>query len=334
MSTPATMHHICHENGGPPSVMQLKKGSTPAIKSDEVLIRVQYAGVNRPDVLQRSGSYPPPPGAAPGLGLEVSGVIAAVGAEVSQWTVGDAVCALTNGGGYAQYVAAPAGQVMSVPEGMSMLEASALPENYITVWSNVVERGGLEKGETFLVHGGSSGIGLTAIQLAKVRGATVYATVGNAEKARACEFAGADKAINYREKDFAEAIAELTGGRGVDLILDMVGGDYIARNIASLALDGRLVQIAFLQGSKVEVDWLSLMTRRLTYTGSTLRPRSLQDKARTVQALQHNVWPLLAQGQARPVIHKVFALADVGAAHELMESSTHIGKIMLEVPQD
>ncbi|MBH1965986.1 MAG: NAD(P)H-quinone oxidoreductase [Comamonadaceae bacterium] len=328
------MLRICHADGGPPTVMQLKNGSTPTIKSDEVLIRVQYAGVNRPDVLQRSGSYPPPTGAAPGLGLEVSGMIAAVGADVSQWTVGDAVCALTNGGGYAQYVAAPAGQVMSVPEGMSMMEAAALPENYITVWSNVVERGGLEKGETFLVHGGSSGIGLTAIQLAKARGARVYTTVGNAEKARACELAGADKAINYREQDFVKAVAELTDGRGVDLILDMVGGDYISRNIASLALDGRLVQIAFLQGSKVEVDWLSLMTRRLTYSGSTLRPRSPQDKARTVQALQHNVWPLLARGQARPVIHKVFALADASAAHELMESSTHIGKIMLEVPQD
>ncbi|WP_211231674.1 NAD(P)H-quinone oxidoreductase [Ottowia thiooxydans] len=328
------MRRICHADGGPPTVMQLKNGSIPTVRSDEVLIRVQYAGVNRPDVLQRSGSYPPPPGAAPGLGLEVSGVIAAVGGEVSQWAVGDAVCALTNGGGYAQYVAAPAGQVMPVPEGMSMVEAAALPENYITVWSNVVERGGLERGETFLVHGGSSGIGLTAIQLAKARGARVYTTVGNAEKARSCELAGAEKAINYREQDFAKAVAELTDGRGVDLILDMVGGDYIARNIASLALDGRLVQIAFLQGSKVDVDWLSLMTRRLTYTGSTLRPRSQQDKARTVQALQHSVWPLLAQGQARPVIHKVFALADASAAHELMESSTHIGKIMLEVPQD
>ncbi|MGO4395840.1 NAD(P)H-quinone oxidoreductase [Variovorax sp. M-6] len=328
------MRRICHADGGLPTVMQLRNGPTPTIKADEVLIRVQYAGVNRPDVLQRSGSYPPPPGAAPGLGLEVSGVIAAVGSEVSQWSVGDAVCALTNGGGYAQYVAAPAGQVLPVPEGMSMLEAAALPENYITVWSNVVERGQLAQGETVLVHGGSSGIGLTAIQLAKARGATVYTTVGNAEKARACELVGADMAINYREQDFAKAVAELTDGRGVNLILDMVGGDYIARNIATLALDGRLVQIAFLQGSKVDVDWLSLMTRRLTYTGSTLRPRSPQDKARTVQALQHKVWPLLARGQARPVIHKVFALADASAAHVLMESSTHIGKIMLEVPQD
>ena len=334
MSTPATMRRICHADGGPPTVMQLKDGATPAIQANEVLIRVQYAGVNRPDVLQRSGSYPPPPGAAPGLGLEVSGVVVAVGSQASQWRVGDIVCALTNGGGYAQYVAAPAGQVLPVPEGMSMLEAAALPENYITVWSNVVERGHLAQGEAFLVHGGSSGIGLTAIQLAKARGATVYTTVGNADKARACELAGADVAINYREQDFAKAVAELTDGRGVNLILDMVGGDYIARNIASLALDGRLVQIAFLQGSKVDVDWLSLMTRRLTYTGSTLRPRSSQDKARTVRALRENVWPLLAQGKARPVIHKVFALADASAAHVLMESSTHIGKIMLEVPQD
>jgi putative PIG3 family NAD(P)H quinone oxidoreductase len=328
------MRHICHGDGGPPEVMQLRSSPTPTIRPHEVLIRVAYAGINRPDVLQRSGSYPPPADAAPGLGLEVSGNIVQVGSEVQGWQVGDPVCALTNGGGYAQYVAAPAGQVLPVPQGVSMLEAAALPENYITVWSNVVERGRLTQGERFLVHGGSSGIGLTAIQIAKALGATVYTTVGNAQKASACERAGADAAINYREQDFVQALAERTQGQGVNLILDMVGGDYIARNIASLALEGRLVQIAFLQGSKVEVDWLALMTRRLSYTGSTLRPRSAADKARTVAALRREVWPLLSQGQARPVIHQVFALADVAEAHRLMETSAHIGKIMLSVPQD
>ncbi|WP_370682592.1 NAD(P)H-quinone oxidoreductase [Comamonas sp. GB3 AK4-5] len=328
------MRRICHGDGGPPDVMQLHNSPIPAIQSHEVLIRVAYAGVNRPDVLQRSGSYPPPADASPGLGLEVSGTIVQVGCEVQDWQVGDAVCALTNGGGYAQYVAAPAGQVLPVPPGVSMLEAAALPENYITVWSNMVERGRLTQNERFLVHGGSSGIGLTAIQIAKALGATVYTTVGNAQKANACERAGADAAINYREQDFVQVLLELTRGQGVNLILDMVGGDYIARNIASLALEGRLVQIAFLQGSKVEVDWLTLMTRRLSYTGSTLRPRSATDKARTVAALRQEVWPLLSQGQVRPVIHQVFELADVAEAHRLMESSSHIGKIMLSVPQD
>lgn len=334
MTMPASMRYVCHGEGGPPSVLRLKEGPLPSAGAGEVLIRVHYAGVNRPDVAQRSGTYPPPPGAAPGLGLEVAGVIAAVGAGVDAWRVGDPACALTNGGGYAQYATAPAGQVLPLPEGMSLLDAAALPENYITVWSNVVERGRLAAGETFLVHGGSSGIGLTAIQLAKARGATVFTTVGNADKARACERLGADVAINYREKDFVRELATLTAGRGVDLILDMVGGDYIARNLASLALDGRLVQIAFLQSPRAEIDWTPLMTRRLTFTGSTLRPRPPADKARTVQALREEVWPLLAQGKARPVIHQVFDLSDAARAHALMESSQHIGKIMLKVPQD
>lgn len=333
MTLPPSMHYVCHGEGGPPSVLQLKQGPLPALGTEDVLIRVQYAGVNRPDVLQRSGHYPPPPGAVAGLGLEVSGQVAAVGADVHAWRVGDAVCALTNGGGYAQYATAPAGQVLPLPAGLSMCAAAALPENYITVWSNVVERGRLAAGEAFLVHGGSSGIGLTAIQLAKARGATVFATVGNADKARACEQAGAAAAIHYRAQDFVREIAQRTHGRGVDLILDMVGGDYIQRNLASLALDGRLVQIAFLQSAKVEVDWTTLMTRRLTFTGSTLRPRSAADKARTVQALQQEVWPLLARGEVLPVIHQVFDLADASSAHALMESSAHIGKIMLKVPQ-
>jgi len=296
-----------------------------------VLIRVAFAGVNRPDVAQREGRYPPPPGASPLLGLEVSGEVAAVGAGVSQWKAGDAVCALCNGGGYAEYVAVPAGQVMPVPKGLSMLQAAALPETYFTVWTNVFERGRLAAGETFLVHGGSSGIGLTAIQLAKARGATVYTTVGNAEKARVCLELGADLAIDYRQQDFVAEVAGATGKRGVDLILDMVGGDYIARNLRCLAMDGRLVQIAFLQGSKAEVDWTPLMVKRLTYTGSTLRPRSAADKERMAQELRREVWPLLEAGRALPHVHSEFGLEQAAEAHALMESSAHIGKIMLRV---
>lgn len=328
---PQTMRYIDHGAGGPPEVLKPVSGPVPAPKPGEVLIRTAYAGVNRPDVIQRNGMYPPPPGASPYIGLEVSGEVVVLGEGVTSWRVGDAVCALVNGGGYAEYVTAPQGQTLGVPKGLSLLQAAAIPENFFTVWTNVFERGRLAAGETFLVHGGSSGIGLTAIQLAKARGATVYTTVGNAQKAEVCLKLGADAAINYREQDFVEQIARLTGGNGVNLILDMVGGEYIARNIRSLALDGRLVQIAFLQSPKVEVDWTTLMTRRLTFTGSTLRPRSAADKAALADALREQVWPLLEQGRALPVIHQVFPLAEAAAAHALMESSVHIGKIMLEV---
>lgn len=325
------MRHVDHGEGGPPSVMRLAETSIPEPGPHEVLIQVAYAGVNRPEVAQRQGLYPPPPGASPILGLEVSGHIVAVGAQVQGWQVGDAVCALTNGGGYAEFVTAPEGQVLPVPEGLSLLEAAALPENHFTVWTNVFNRGRLQAGQSLLVHGGSSGIGLAAIQLAHARGATVYTTVGSGDKAAACLQAGADAAINYRQEDFVERIKALTGGLGVDVILDMVGGDYVQRNLRVLALDGRLVQIAFMQGSKVEIDLMQVMTRRLTITGSTLRPRSAQDKAAIAASLREHVWPLVAAGRVRAVIHGVYDLADVARAHEEMEASRHIGKLVLEV---
>ncbi|MBP8306138.1 MAG: NAD(P)H-quinone oxidoreductase [Burkholderiaceae bacterium] len=326
------MRFIDHGKGGAPDVLVVNQGPLPVPGADEVLIRVAYAGVNRPDVLQRSGNYPPPAGASPVLGLEVSGVVVAAGAGVTQWKAGDKVCALTNGGGYAEYVAVPAGQVLPVPAGLSMLQAAALPETYFTVWANVFERGRLAAGETLLIHGGSSGIGTTAIQMAKAWGATVYVTVGNDDKARACvQDLGADHAINYRTHDFVAEISRLTGGKGVNEILDMVGGDYIARNLKCLALEGRLVQIAFLQPSKVDVDWMPLMLKRLTFTGSTLRARPAADKARLAGELQAKIWPHLAAGRMLPVINKVFDLSAAGEAHRTMESSEHIGKLMLKV---
>ena len=331
MSVPATMRFIDHGKGGPPSVLVPASGPVPQPGEGEVLIRVAYAGVNRPDVLQRSGNYPPPPGASPYLGLEASGEVAAVGTGVTQYKVGDAVCALTNGGAYAEYVAVPAGQTLPVPSGLSLLQAAALPETYFTVWTNVIERGRLKPGETILVHGGSSGIGITAIQMAKAWSATVYTTVGNDAKAEACRLLGADYAVDYRKQDFVDEVMRLTNQRGVDLILDMVGGDYIARNLRCLALEGRLVQIAFLQPSKVEVDWMPLMLKRLTFTGSTLRARPAAEKARLAGELRRHIWPNLEQGRMLPVIHKVFDLSEAAAAHALMESSTHIGKIMLKV---
>ncbi len=332
---PTEMRFIDHGRGGSPDVLVVKQGPLPTPGADEVLIRVSYAGVNRPDVLQRSGNYPPPAGASPVLGLEVSGVIAAVGASAGGLTVGDKVCALTNGGGYAEYVTVPAGQVLPVPAGLSMLQAAALPETYFTVWANVFERGRLAKGDTLLIHGGSSGIGTTAIQMAKAWGATVYVTVGNDEKARACvQDLGADHAINYRTHDFVAEITRLTNGRGVDEILDMVGGDYMARNLKCMALEGRLVQIAFLQTSKVEIDWMPLMLKRLTFTGSTLRARPGADKARLAGELRAKIWPHLEQGRMLPVINQVFDLNQAADAHRRMESSEHIGKLMLKVCGD
>jgi NADPH:quinone reductase len=325
------MLYIDHGQGGAAEVMHIAEGPVPQAQAGEVVIEVNYAGVNRPDVLQRSGSYPPPAGASPVLGLEVAGRVHAVAPDVTQWKVGDLVCALTPGGGYAEYCAVPASHCLPVPKGLSLQDAAALPENFYTVWTNVFDRGRLKAGETFLVHGGSSGIGLTAIQLAKAFGATVYTTVGNAEKAAFCRNIGADAAINYREQDFVAEVAQLTGKKGVDLILDMVGGPYIEKNLKSLALEGRVVQIAFLQGSKVALDVMPLMLKRLTFTGSTLRPRTVAQKAAIAQELQQQVWPLLESGKVKPVIHATFPLKDAKLAHELMESSKHIGKIMLEV---
>ncbi len=331
MGLPETMRYVDHGAGGPPSVLAIATGPLPRVEDGDVLIRVAWAGVNRPDVLQRSGSYPPPPGASKLLGLEVSGEVVALGAGVTQLRVGDRVCALCNGGGYAEYVNVPAGQVLPVPRGLSLVQAAALPETYFTVWTNVIERGRLRAGETILIHGGSSGIGLTAIQMAKAWGATVYTTVGNDEKAQACRVHGADYAIEYRRQDFVEEVMRLTNKRGVDLILDMVGGEYVAKNLRSLALEGRLVQIAFLQPSKVDVDWMPLMIKRLTFTGSTLRARPAADKARLANELRTHVWPKLENGQMLPYVFREFPLEQAGAAHALMESSQHIGKIVLQV---
>lgn len=325
------MLYIDHGKGGAAAVMKSAEGPTPQPQAGEVVIEVSYAGVNRPDVLQRSGSYPPPPGASPLLGLEVAGRVCALAPDVTQWKLGDLVCALTPGGGYAEYCAVPAPHCLPIPKGLTLKEAGALPENFYTVWTNVFDRGRLKAGETILVHGGSSGIGLTAIQLAKAFGATVYTTVGNSDKAAFCRKIGADAAINYREQDFVAEVARLTDKKGVDLILDMVGGPYIEKNLKALALEGRLVQIAFLQPSRVELDFLPIMIKRLTFTGSTLRPRSVAQKAAIAQDLLKHVWPLLETGKVKPVIHATFPLRDASAAHELMESSKHIGKIMLEV---
>ncbi|MEB0059746.1 NAD(P)H-quinone oxidoreductase [Variovorax sp. LG9.2] len=327
------MKRIVHGAGGNADVMQLVDDERPIPGPGEVLIEVHVAGVNRPDVLQRSGNYPPPKGASPYLGLEVAGVIAATGDGVDAWRVGDRVCALTPGGGYADYCVADARHCLPVPQGLSLLQGAALPETYLTVWANLFDRARLASGQSVLVHGGSSGIGLTAIQLAREFGATVYTTVGNAEKAQACVAAGARRAINYREEDFAVVVAEETAGQGVDIIIDMVGAPYIVRNIASLALEGCLVQLAFLEGSRFDFDATPVMLRRLTLTGSTLRARTAEQKAAIVSRLREKVWPVLEQGRCLPVIHAVFPLARAVEAHQLMESSRHIGKIMLVVKE-
>ncbi|MFY3704894.1 NAD(P)H-quinone oxidoreductase [Achromobacter dolens] len=322
---------IDHGTGGAPDCLRLAEREMAAPAGRQVLIEVAYAGVNRPDVLQRSGSYPPPPGASPYLGLEVAGSIVAVGPDATRWQVGDRVCALTPGGGYAQYCLADERHCLPVPRGLDLLSAAAIPENYFTVWTNVFERARLAAGEKFLVHGGSSGIGLTAIQLARAFGAEVWTTVGNQEKAEACLKAGAQHALIYRDTDFEADIRQATGGQGVDVILDMVGGAYINKNLRLLAVNGRLVQIAFLEGSKAEIDALPIMTRRLSFTGSTLRPRSDEDKGAIAQALADKVLPLMEQGRCLPLIHQVFPLEEAAQAHALMESSRHIGKIMLKV---
>lgn len=332
MSVPQTMSHIEMTAPGGPEVLRLTTGPVPAPKPDEVLIRVLVAGVNRPDVAQRSGSYPPPPGASPLLGLEVAGQVVAAGADVTAYKVGDKVCALTNGGGYAEYCVAPAPQCLPWPKGYDAVRAGALPETYFTVWANLFQGGRLTAGETTLIHGGTSGIGVTAIQLAQAFGATVYATAGSDDKCAACVKLGASAAINYRTQDFVEEVARLTGKRGVDVVLDMVGAPYMQRNLRVLGMDGRLVLIAFLEGSKVEMfDFVTVMTKRLTITGSTMRPRTTAQKGAIAAALREKVWPLLDDGKCAPVIYNTFPLAEAAAAHALMESSAHIGKIVLRV---
>jgi putative PIG3 family NAD(P)H quinone oxidoreductase len=297
----------------------------------EVLIRVAAAGVNRPDVLQRRGAYPPPAGASDIPGLEVSGTIARVGEGVHGWREGDAVCALVSGGGYAELCVAPAPQCLRVPATIDLDAAAAIPETFFTVWTNVFERGRLQAGETALFHGGSSGIGTTAIQIARARGAVVYVTVGSDEKAHACEALGARRAINYRSRDFVEVIKELTGGAGVNLILDIMGGSYLSRNLAALAVDGRLVEIGLMGGESANLDLRRILGRRLTITGSTLRPRSVEEKGQIAAALARDVWPLLESGLVKPIIYKTFPLTEAADAHRLMESSEHIGKIVLTV---
>jgi NADPH2:quinone reductase len=314
------------EPGGP-EVLQPTTRPVPEPRPGEVVIKVAYAGVNRPDALQRAGLYAPPPTASDLPGLEASGEIAAIGAGVSDWSVGDAVCALLPGGGYAEYVATPAAHCLPVPKGMGLREAACLPETFFTVWSNVFRRGGLQAGERFLVHGGSSGIGTTAIQLAHAFGARVFATAGSEAKCKACSDLGAERAINYRDEDFVDI---LKAEGGANLILDMVGGSYLPRNIKALADDGRLVHIAFLQGPKVELNFMPVMMRRLTITGSTLRPQSDQAKAEIAADLRAQVWPLIEAGRVAPVMDSEYPLTEAAAAHGHMEAGNHIGKIVLK----
>ena len=328
---PETMRVMAIREPGGPEVLTEEMRPLPVPGDSEILIRVAAAGVNRPDLLQRAGAYPPPKGASDLPGLEVAGEVAAAGCDVRRWKVGDSVCALTPGGGYAEYALVPDSNALPVPAGLDRVQAAALPETFFTVWHNVFERGRLVEGETFLVHGGSSGIGTTAIMLTKAFGATVIVTAGSPEKCEACRGLGADVAIDYRSTDWVAAVREAAGSRGVDLILDMVGGDYVAGNYEVAANDGRIVQIAFLRGREVALDLAKLMTKRLTHTGSTLRPQSVASKARIARELEDKVWPLLAAGACRPVIHATFPLAEAAKAHALMETGTHIGKIVLTV---
>lgn len=316
---------------GGPEVLKPAVRDVPKPGHNQILIQVAAAGVNRPDALQRAGKYAPPPGASDLPGLECSGTVAAIGEGVTRWAVGDSVCALLPGGGYAEYVVTPADHALPVPAGLNMVQAAALCETYFTVYSNVFMRGGLKAGEVFLVHGGSSGIGTTAIQLAVKAGARVFATAGSAEKCAKCVELGAERAINYKDEDFVAVMAEITGGKGVDLILDMVGGSYIPRNIKALALDGRLVQIAFLEAPVAELNFAQIMVKRLTVTGSTLRPQSDLAKANIARLLEENIWPMLTDGAIAPVMDSTYPLAQAADAHARMESSAHIGKIVLTV---
>jgi putative PIG3 family NAD(P)H quinone oxidoreductase len=329
MSLPQTMRCVEIARAGGPEVLTPAERPTPRPGHGEVLIAVEAAGVNRPDALQRAGAYDPPPGASDLPGLEAAGTVAAVGPGVARWREGDRVTALLPGGGYAEYALTHEDQALAWPERLGAAEAAALPETCFTVWSNVFDRGGLRAGEAFLVHGGSSGIGTTAIQLARAFGARVFCTVGSEDKAEACRRLGAERAINYREEDFVEIVKRETDGRGADLILDMVGGDYIPRNLRAAAESGRIVFIAFLRGPKAEVNFAQVMVRRLTLTGSTLRPRSLEEKAAIAEALRERVWPLIEAGRIGPVMDRSFPLAEAAEAHARMESSAHIGKITL-----
>ena len=331
MSIPATMTVIEVPAFGPPSILTTGERPVPSPAPGEVLVKVVAAGVNRADAMQRAGNYPPPPGASDVLGLEISGTVASVGAGVSEWMVGDSVCALVTGGGYAQYCTAPAPQCLPVPKVVDLVDAAALPEACFTVWTNVFERGRLARGEAVLLHGGSSGIGTTAIQLAHLAGARVFTTAGSLTKCAACEQLGAELAVNYRTDDFVAAVRQATDGRGVDLILDMVGGSYLRRNLESLAVEGRLVLIGLMEGATAEIDLAALMSRRLVVTGSTLRSRSVAQKAAIAAAVRDHVWPHVAAKRLAPIVHERFPLADAAAAHAIMEASTHIGKLVLVI---
>jgi NADPH2:quinone reductase len=326
---PEMMNVVVAARPGGPEMLHVVRRPRPSPRDNEVLIAVAAAGINRPDTLQRQGLYPPPPGASDILGLEVAGKVVALGAGANRFALGDKVLALVPGGGYAQYCAAHESNSLPIPAGLSMVEAGAIPETFFTVWTNVFDRGGLKAGETLLVHGGTSGIGTTVIALAKAFGARVIATAGSDAKTAACKRLGADFAIDYRTTDFVEATLAATEGRGADVILDMVGGDYVARNYAAAAVGGRIVQIAFLNGPKATLDLRPLMVKRLVHTGSTLRPRSPAEKAIIAHALHDRVWPLLASGRCRPVIDSTYPLNEAAAAHSRMESSGHIGKIVL-----
>ena len=316
--------------GGPEVLVPAQRPVRPP-GAGELLIQVAAAGVNRPDLMQRMGKYPPPPGASDIPGMEVAGVVVACGEGAGIWTIGDQVCALVAGGGYAEYCSAPAPQCLPVPRGLSLIEAAALPETFFTVWTNLFERGRLEAGERVLIHGGASGIGTVAIQLARAFGARVFATAGTPAKCAACERLGAERAINYRAEDFVAVLKDATGGQGVDVVLDMVGGEYVARNLDVLAIEGRLVQIAFLRGARTELDLSPLMRKRLTFTGSTLRPRTVEQKGAIARGLLEHVWPLLERGDVRPVIHATFPLREAAAAHAELERGDHVGKIVLVV---
>jgi len=331
IAIPAKMTAIAISEPGGPLVLKPEKRDVPKPAAGHILIRVRAAGVNRPDVAQRRGVYPAPPGASDLPGLEASGEVAALGEGVLRWKLGDAVTALTPGGAYAEFVTVHASNVLPLPNGFTFTEAAAVPETYFTVWHNVFQRGGLKAGETLLVHGGTSGIGTTAIQLAKAFGAKVIATAGSAAKCKACTDLGADRAVNHREEDFVAAVKEATGGHGADVILDMVGGSYVARNYDAAAVDGRIVQIASLGGSKAEVDFNRLMVKRLVHTGSTLRPRTVEFKGALAAELEEKVWPLLAERRIAPVMDMIFPLRDAWRAHERMEEGAHIGKIVLDV---
>ena len=329
---PALMRHVAAHGSGGTEVLAIETMAVPVPREDEVLIHVAAAGVNRPDIAQREGKYPPPPGASPVMGLEVAGEVVAVGRAVERWQVGDRVAALVNGGGYAEYCVAPGTQCLPWPAGCDAIQAASLPETFFTVWANLLLHGRFRRGESVLVHGGTSGIGVTALQLVHALGGTAYATAGSPEKCAACLNLGATAAIDYRTEDFAARIAELTAGRGVDIVLDIVGAPYFERNLACLAMDGRLIQVSTMQGAVApRIDLFQVMRRRLVITGSTMRPRTTAEKGAIAADLWREVWPLFADGRLRPVIHATYLLEAVADAHRLMESSTHVGKIVMRL---